>query len=211
MTNFTVLRNTVKLGRGARHHQERWLVVGLGNPGKKYARTRHNVGAWLLDVLRKHWELPTFELDKPSNALVSYGKLSPSLISHLSSLILTFPQTFMNTSGRAVAHLLRKHRVPLDQLIVLHDDKDIAFGNLKLGFGRSAAGHRGVQSIIDTLRSKEFWRLRIGIGGPPAGVSTETYVLQPFQRAEREQLAREVFPRIIEKVEVHLRHENSES
>ncbi len=169
-----------------------WLLVGLGNPGFAYARTRHNVGAWFLETLRAQEEFPEFALRKRANALVStkkYGVRSSTF-----GVILVFPQTFMNESGRAVASLVRQQRIAFDHLLVIHDDHDLLFGTFKLQRNRGSAGHRGVKSVIDALGSKNFWRLRIGIGTARHEVPTERYVLMTFRSEEQQALLNTVFP-----------------
>ncbi|MDP3685392.1 MAG: aminoacyl-tRNA hydrolase, partial [bacterium] len=167
----------------------RWLVVGLGNPGPKYEHTRHNLGTRVVEALRVSLEQPPFRAARALSARVSEG-----------SVILAIPTTFMNDSGEAVAALVQKFRVPLDHLIVVHDDKDLAFGKLKLQRGRGAAGHRGVDSIIAVVGSNNFWRLRVGIGAPPAGVETDTYVLEPFTQAEEKKLHQDILPHALERL-----------
>lgn len=156
--------------------QSRWLIVGLGNPGMKYARTRHNLGARVVGALRRDGKLPAFK---------THAGLLARTVSH-TSLILAVPTTFMNDSGRAIRALLQDTHLPAEQLVVVHDDKDLAFGTVKLQKNRSAAGHRGVTSVIDTLGTKDFWRLRVGIGAPPSATPTEEYVLQRFTILEEQ-------------------------
>lgn len=184
-----------------------WLLVGLGNPGTKYEHTRHNAGAWLLDVLRTTWELPAWQSDTRANALVSRGQFPGTS----TSLLLAFPQTFMNESGQAVHALLRFFRIPLDRLIVLHDEKDLHLGELKLQRNRSAAGHKGVQSVIDAVGSQDFWRLRIGVGVAEQTQPTDQFVLAPFGKDEQDLLSSSIFPKGIKEVEGFLRTENNQS
>ncbi len=157
--------------------QARWLIVGLGNPGVTYARTRHTLGARVVEALRASLGQPAFRMARSHHARVSRG-----------AAVLAIPTTFMNDSGRAVRALARNERVPLERLLIVHDDKDLAFGRIKLQKGRSAAGHRGVQSVSDTLGSQAYWRLRIGIGAPARGTPTDAYVLQPFSAEEEHAL-----------------------
>jgi PTH1 family peptidyl-tRNA hydrolase len=152
------------------------LIVGLGNPGEKYSKTRHNAGAMLLEYLRKNWNFPDFKFDKYTEALISKNNVS----SPADSVILSFPQTFMNESGKSVSNIMEKENISLEQLLVLHDDKDFSFGEIKLQKDISSAGHKGVQSIIDTIGTNSFWRLRIGIGPVPVPLPTEEFVLQDF-------------------------------
>ncbi len=130
------------------------LIIGLGNPGKEYENTRHNIGFIFIDALAKKLEAPDFEFDKKTNSEISkIGK----------SLILAKPQTFMNKSGAAVAALAKFYKVKPKDIWVIHDDIDILWGEYKISFGRSSAGHKGVESIIKNLKTKDFWRVRIGI------------------------------------------------
>ncbi|OQX51070.1 aminoacyl-tRNA hydrolase [candidate division CPR3 bacterium 4484_211] len=136
------------------------LIVGLGNRGEKYQRSRHNVGHWLIDYLRQ-----VFDFSRSNTYLFKTS-------------------VFMNSSGSEVKALVDKCRVPLNNLIVVHDDMDIEIGEFRLQFGRGAAGHKGVESVIKALGGKGFWRLRIGIGRPPKGVEAEDYVLRNFCKEE---------------------------
>lgn len=158
--------------------KRRWLIIGLGNPGRKYDRTRHNLGARIVESLRRDLKLP---------ALKTHVALRARITSN-GSLILAVPTTFMNTSGRTIGALLQDAHLTPDRLVVIHDDKDLTFGTVKLQKNRSAAGHRGVGSVIDTLGTKDFWRLRVGIGVPPLGTPMEEYVLQRFTATEEQAL-----------------------
>lgn len=168
----------------------RWLIVGLGNPGEQYATARHNLGARIVEALRAERRWPAFRTQRALRVRVSRG-----------DQILAIPTTFMNESGTAVAALVRHVRVPLERLLVVHDDKDLAFGELKLQRGRSSAGHRGIQSVIDELGTSDFWRLRIGIGAPPHDTETEVYVLEPFTPEEQAPLTADVFPHALRTIE----------
>lgn len=163
------------------------LIVGLGNPGQQYARTRHNLGERVVTALADTLGQTTFRVSKNLHMRVSKG-----------TQLLAIPTTFMNESGRAVAALMKKERIPLDHLLVVHDDKDLAFGKMKLQKGRSSAGHRGVQSVIEELGSNALWRLRLGIGTPPKGTPTDAYVLKNFAKEEELKLASDVVPRAVE-------------
>lgn len=149
------------------------LIVGLGNPGKEYTGSRHNLGYQVVEALakrlntatpvQKHWSLCT---------VVGYKDRQ---------VILAQPLTYMNLSGRAVIELLRNNRVELKDLLVIYDDLDLPPGAIRLRQKGGSAGHRGIQSIIDTLDTTEFPRLRIGIGKPPDGVEGSEYVLQSVE------------------------------
>lgn len=131
------------------------LIIGLGNPGKEYEETRHNVGFWVVDTIARQ-DSVEFELNKKLNAEVAKAKLDGKPI------ILAKLQTFVNKSGEAVKKLKLFYKAKPEDIVVVHDDLDIEFGNFKLSFAKDSGGHRGVQSIIDHLKTNKFWRLRIG-------------------------------------------------
>ncbi len=137
------------------------LIVGLGNPGEKYKKTRHNAGFLVVDLLQ-----------------------SAGTMSEVDNVILFKPRTGMNSSGKAVRRVVEEKGIDFEDLLVVHDDMDIDLGDYKLQKGRGAAGHNGVGSIVDSLNSKDFWRLRIGIGRPPEGVEPADYVLEEFSGNE---------------------------
>ncbi|KKU52901.1 MAG: hypothetical protein A3H69_04520 [Candidatus Sungbacteria bacterium RIFCSPLOWO2_02_FULL_47_9] len=150
-----------------------YLLIGLGNPGKEYEGTRHNVGRETLLWWQKAADLAAFEFDKKANALISRNKKTA----------LALPETFMNNSGRAMAVLVKYFKVKPEHVVVLHDDADIEFGNTKLSFNRSAAGHRGVESVRRALKTEKFWRVRIGIQKHKR-VDAMKLVLQKFKGDE---------------------------
>lgn len=155
------------------------LIVGLGNPGPRYVHTRHNLGFLALDMLASLLDAPAFIDHKRFAARIAKQRCGRRHV------LLAKPQTFMNDSGRSVAAILRYHRIPVDHLWVAHDDLDLPVGVLRLSFDSRAAGHNGVQSIIDAVGSKTFHRLRIGIGRAAHGDQT-AYVLQRLGDTERE-------------------------
>ncbi len=151
------------------------FIVGLGNPGKTYERTWHNAGFLVLDALIKEYGFPAFKLSKKHASLVSQGILGST------KAVLAKPQTFMNKSGISVRSLLKQG----GELIVVHDDIDIPLGTVKISKDRGSAGHKGVESIMKELKSKDFTRIRIGIQpltGKPKSV--EDFVLQKFSPKE---------------------------
>lgn len=164
-----------------------YLIVGLGNPGKQYEQTRHNAGFMALDKLATQHSFPDFTLSKKHSALVSEGTINQA------EVVLAKPQTFMNNSGKAVAALVRLsfrlsfRKLSLTkELIVVHDDIDIPLGEVKISKGRGSAGHKGVESIIQALGTKNFTRVRIGIQpqrGKPKNV--ESFVLKKFAPNEK--------------------------
>ena len=154
------------------------LIVGLGNPGRKYELTKHNVGFEVVDLLRH--VIRAKEPKRHSFSLVTEGRLETE------NLILAKPQTFMNSSGVAVAALVLEYSVQLEDLCIVYDDLNLELGALRIRRKGSAGGHKGVKSIIDSLGSQLFPRLRIGIGQPPEQMEAIDYVLSKFAAKERE-------------------------
>jgi PTH1 family peptidyl-tRNA hydrolase len=152
------------------------LIVGLGNPGPKYRQNRHNVGFLCVDALAKAHRLSFTGLK--ARARIARGVI----LGH--PVILAKPMTFVNESGWAVRGLMARHSYGPSDILVVHDDLDLPQGRIRLRPQGSAAGHKGVQSIIDALATTEFARLRVGIGRPPAGVEVVDYVLSDFSEDE---------------------------
>ncbi|MFA4880586.1 MAG: aminoacyl-tRNA hydrolase [Candidatus Doudnabacteria bacterium] len=153
------------------------LIIGLGNPGKQYQRTRHNVGFFVVEKLRENLKLPEFNLEKKFKAEITKGK----------NLILAKPQTFMNNSGEAVSLLYNFYKTDPPHLLVAHDDLDILLGEYRIQQNKSSAGHKGVQSIIEALGTQDFNRLRIGIKTEMLEkIPAEDFVLQKFSPEEKE-------------------------
>lgn len=160
------------------------LIIGLGNPGKKYANTRHNAGFMLVDYFwenfRDEFGFSDWEENKKLKSILSFGKLDGKKI------ILAKPQTFMNLSGGAVATVVKYHKVKLKDLFVVHDEIDLPLGIFRFSAGSSSAGHQGVQNIIEILGTQDFTRLRIGVDNRgEKKVATEKYVLGKFTRSEK--------------------------
>jgi PTH1 family peptidyl-tRNA hydrolase len=158
-----------------------WLIVGLGNPGAKYTATPHNLGFMVVEVLADHHDIPLTK--KTLEARWGRGRLGGAAV------VLAQPQTYMNLSGRAVAQLLRYFEVATDRLVVIHDDLDVPEGRLKLAQGGGAGGHRGILSIAEALSTQEFYRVKLGLGRPPAVLAPEDFVLRPFPREAWEAVA----------------------
>ena len=157
------------------------LIVGLGNPGKEYEKTRHNVGFLAVDVFATKHGFPEFRMNKKSNALLSDCVKR----GFTQSVILAKPQTFMNDSGEAVRSLLQFYKILPADLIVIHDEIDIPLGTVKVSRSSGSAGHKGVESIFSALGTQDFTRIRVGISptdSKPADV--EKFVLQRFSQAE---------------------------
>jgi PTH1 family peptidyl-tRNA hydrolase len=169
------------------------IVVGLGNPGKEYERTRHNAGFWFVERLALARGV-ALKKDNHYQALV--GKDGP--------LWLVMPQTFMNASGRAVQMLTGFFKIPPEEILVVHDELDFAPGTARLKQGGGIAGHNGLRDISQRLGSHDYWRLRIGVGRPPAGREGADYVLERPPAEEREAIegaiarALELVPQMLE-------------
>lgn len=170
------------------------LIIGLGNPGKQYEKTRHNAGFIVLDELRKKWDLPEFQFSNKFNAELSEGvfpKVQPS-DSEGSTLkersILVKPQSFMNCSGQVVRAIMDFYKLSPDDIVVVHDDLDIDLGAFKISTDASAGGHNGVQSIVDHLGTQQFKRIRIGIEGTERKKTRtlpgDVFVLKNFSEEE---------------------------
>jgi peptidyl-tRNA hydrolase, PTH1 family len=154
------------------------LVVGLGNPGPNYAKTRHNLGFVVADLLAERMG-STFKVHKKSGADVVTGRLAGRPV------VLAKPRVYMNESGRQVGPLAKFYSVPPGDIVVLHDELDIDFGRIRLKVGGGVAGHNGLRSVAASLGSKEFQRVRIGIGRPPGRQDPASFVLENFNKAER--------------------------
>jgi len=181
------------------------VLIGLGNPGKEYEATRHNVGFLFLDMLKASWEFPEFVPEKKFASLVSAGMKGGE------KTLLMKPETFMNRSGEAVAALVNFFKLTPADITVVHDDLDLPFGTWKVATSSGAAGHNGVSDIIEKLGTKKFRRIRIGIG-PPAtlrvamragrpgnGFDPADYVLSRFT-PEEEQKLQELFGEILKSI-----------
>ena len=158
------------------------LVVGLGNPGSRYASSRHNVGFMALDALRVDLGLPDYK-EKFSGVFTRGEALGHTIV-------LLEPMTFMNLSGSSVQPAMAFLKVPVEDVVVLHDELDLPFGDVRVKVGGGHAGHNGLRSIIERASSPNFVRVRIGIGRPPPGFPGDVadYVLSGFDPAEKAEL-----------------------
>ena len=154
------------------------LIVGLGNPGRDYEATRHNAGFWWVDELARAHNA-NFRTDSKFHGLVARASL------HGHEVQLLKPQTFMNVSGRAVVALALFYKILPDQILVVHDELDLPPGSAKLKLGGGHGGHNGLKDIIAQLGTKEFWRLRIGIGHPGERDEVVNYVLKAPRKEEQ--------------------------
>jgi PTH1 family peptidyl-tRNA hydrolase len=157
------------------------LVVGLGNPGENYARTRHNIGFMVADLLAGRLG-SKFKTHKRSGAEVATGRLAGR------SVVLAKPRCYMNESGRQVGPLAKFYSVQPADIIVLHDELDLDFGRIRLKLGGGEGGHNGLRSVASALVTKDFQRVRIGIGRPPGRKDPATFVLEPFTASERSEV-----------------------
>ncbi|KAM0899573.1 hypothetical protein ACQ4PT_021240 [Festuca glaucescens] len=158
-----------------------WLFVGLGNPGKMYQRTRHNVGFEMIDVIAEAEGISLSSMQ--FKAMVGKGRIGDVPI------MLAKPQTFMNASGESVGQLVSYFKIPPNQVLVMYDDLDLPFAKLRLLPKGGHGGHNGMRSIINHLKqNRDFPRLRIGIGRPPGKMDPANFVLRPFTKKEQEEL-----------------------
>lgn len=153
-----------------------YLLIGLGNPGREYKDNRHNIGFMLVDRMAVRLDARGMKLQ--SKAIVTSGNYEDRKI------ILAKPQTYMNLSGQSVQGLLHFYKIPPENLIVAHDDLDLPLGTIRIRPGGGAGGQRGMASTIEYLGTKDFPRLRLGIGRPPGRMAPADYVLQDFSRAD---------------------------
>ncbi|ATL70569.1 aminoacyl-tRNA hydrolase [Nocardia terpenica] len=157
------------------------LVVGLGNPGPEYERTRHNVGFMVADVLAERVG-GRFTVHKKSGADLLEARLDGRKV------LLAKPRTYMNVSGRPVAALARFFSVPPTEVVVVHDELDLPFGAIRLKRGGGEGGHNGLRSVSSALTTKDYLRVRFGIGRPPGRQDPADFVLKPFATPERKEV-----------------------
>ena len=156
--------------------------MGLGNPGTRYENSRHNIGFLVLQKIL----LPHFSLKVKKN---SWDSLSAHAVRGGAQVHFLLPQTFMNLSGKAVRPYMERHSIEPQDTLVIYDDLDLATGKLRFRVSGSSAGHQGVESLMESLGTSNFHRLRLGIGRPTSGQSVEDYVLETFSREEKEALS----------------------
>jgi peptidyl-tRNA hydrolase, PTH1 family len=154
------------------------LIVGLGNPGREYAWTRHNLGWQVVALLAEEWRVPLSK--KSLESVWGQGRVGRETV------ILAQPTTFMNLSGQAVSLLSSYFKLSPENLVVVHDDLDVPLWRIKIVERGGPGGHRGILSLIEQLRTEEFLRVKLGIGRPPAMMPTENYVLSHFPAEEAE-------------------------
>jgi len=160
-----------------------WLLVGLGNPGTSYARHRHNAGFMVVDLLARRIGA-TFARHRRAVAEVAQGHLGIGG----PGVVLARPMTYMNLSGGPVTALSRFYKIPVDQIVAVHDELDIPYGQIRLKRGGGEGGHNGLRSMTESLGSRDYLRVRFGIGRPPGRQDPADYVLSDFSAAERREL-----------------------
>jgi PTH1 family peptidyl-tRNA hydrolase len=153
------------------------VIIGLGNPGKKYEDTRHNVGFMAIDKISEKSGIPVHQ--GKFRALIGEGRIGTEKV------LLVKPQTYMNLSGESVAEVLKFYKLTPDDVLVIYDDLDLPTGQLRLRIKGSAGGHNGIKSLIQHMGTQEFKRIRVGIGRPEPGRSVSDYVLQAFSASEK--------------------------
>ncbi|MCD6192272.1 MAG: aminoacyl-tRNA hydrolase [Candidatus Aminicenantes bacterium] len=159
-----------------------WAIIGLGNPGRAYARTRHNAGFLLVRRIARKWGV---RLSRP-RFQAKIGEITRGG----QQILLALPQTFMNNSGLAVKEIIHHRAIPLEQMVIIYDDLDIPLGEIRVRAEGSSGGHRGVESIIRELGATRFPRIRLGIGPLPEGVEAAEFVLSPFTSEEKLKMER---------------------
>jgi PTH1 family peptidyl-tRNA hydrolase len=182
------------------------LIIGLGNPGEKYVRNRHNAGFLFADFLngkssnRKEWKFDKYTLSEVSDVEINSNDF-------LLESIIAKPRTFMNKSGQAANELIKKYEIPVENLIVIHDDLDMELGNFKIQKGTGPKVHNGLTSIESSLRRNDFLRIRIGVDNRHGDfrMPGEAYVLQNFPEDEKK-ILEETFPKILERLILSLKH-----
>ncbi|MEW6610875.1 MAG: aminoacyl-tRNA hydrolase [Patescibacteria group bacterium] len=179
-----------------------FLIVGLGNPGKNYEKTRHNAGFLVVDALARHLHAPEFKLKKQLHSLITQTQLPASSFQLPNSLILAKPQTYMNLSGKSIAAIISKFRYfdISTSLLVISDDLDLPLGIIRFRERGGAGGHQGLQSIINALGTEEFPRLKIGIRPPHLSRQpgkAEEFVLKRFSKEEFTLLHQQFIPKAV--------------
>ena len=181
-----------------------FLVAGLGNPGKKYENTRHNIGFTAVDKISANFEFALFILEKTFNSEISKGIIAGEKI------ILAKPQTFMNLSGRSISKISKFYKINYQDVIIIHDDIDLPLGKIKIVENRGAGGHKGVESIIKEIGTKKFIRFRIGIKPNEklkikSVKQLEKFVLKSFIKEEKK-IVEQAIKKISEAVEFLLKN-----
>jgi len=174
------------------------ILFGLGNPGEKYIKTRHNIGFRLLEVFARENNFPDFSVSKRFSAETSEGLIGKNKV------ILIKPLTFMNNSGKSVSEITSYYKKGQGELIVIHDDIDLPFNKIRIVRNRGAAGHKGVESVIKGLETKDFIRIRVGINSGGTDFKhkqAEDFVLKNFNKKEEKSL-KEISEKVIDAITI---------
>jgi len=167
-----------------------YIIVGLGNPGKEYEETRHNTGRIILEYVRKKNDFPLWNADKKTRALISEGKVEKEKV------LLLMPETFMNNSGKSLTPIITSKK-KAEQVVVIYDDLDLSIGTFKVSFDRGSGGHKGIESIARSIKTKGFVRIRVGVSPKTASGKTQKpkgeqkvveFILKNFRDSESEVL-----------------------
>lgn len=161
------------------------MVAGLGNPGDEYADTRHNAGFKAIDELARQANV-TYWKNQLGAEVASIQVHDPDAEGGRREVLLVKPQSYMNTSGGPISKLCAQHKISADELLVIHDELDIPEGDVRVKVGGGHAGHNGLRSIIDKMGSRDFSRIRVGIGNPPGRMAVADFVLKQFRPKELE-------------------------
>lgn len=162
------------------------MVAGLGNPGDEYARTRHNAGFCAIDELARQANV-TYWKNQSGAEVATIAVNDPDADGGKREVLLVKPQSYMNTSGGPISKLCAAHRIAPEELLVIHDELDIPAGDVRVKIGGGHAGHNGLRSIIDKLGSRDFSRIRVGIGEPPGRMPVADFVLKQLRTREAEE------------------------
>jgi PTH1 family peptidyl-tRNA hydrolase len=183
-----------------------YIIAGLGNPGTEYENTRHNTGRIMLDFIRKEYGGDDFEFDKKKNSLISEVKIGKEKVTLIS------PETFMNKSGSAIAQYIKSPK-SAEKLIVIYDDFNLPIGRIKLSYNRSSGGHNGLESIIKSIKTEGFLRIRIGLSPanskgvakvPHGEEKVEKFILGKFKEDEIKEL-KKISKKVIEAVDLSIK------
>lgn len=172
---------------------ERFLIAGLGNPGKKYSNTRHNVGFQCVDSLAQKYNM-TFDAKK-GKAKIALGTAAGHAV------LLAKPQTYMNLSGESIGTLANFYKIPPERILIIFDDLDLPVGTLRIRKTGGSSGQKGMKSIIQHLGTLDFNRIRFGIGRPPGRMDPAAYVLRPFDQGDEAILVQETIDRVQRAIE----------
>ncbi len=162
-------------------HVNYFLIIGLGNPGREYELTRHNIGFLTIDRLAERWDVNVNKYK--SKALIGEYRNAHEKV------VLVKPQTFMNLSGNAVRSVYQFYKLPIEQLLVIFDDLDLPFGSIRIRKSGGSSGQKGMKSIIEQLGTEEFPRIRVGIGRPPGKMNSVDFILNKFKSSENKELS----------------------